>query len=99
MEPIYLLICTIIVWVLLFGDYRQTLKIKLHPNLHEINPLLGLHPSDTKIAIYFILCAFISAIAPWYMTILWHQISWFVFWAGMEIWALQNNLKFGLSFK
>jgi hypothetical protein len=34
-------------------DYHQTLQFKHYPALHEVNPLLGKYPSDTKIKRYF----------------------------------------------
>ena len=36
-------------WV---ADWRQTIKIKDHPNLHETNIFLGEHPSDGQINAY-----------------------------------------------
>lgn len=42
--------------VLLILDMRQTLDIKNHPGIHEINPLLGKHPTDTRIYTYFATC-------------------------------------------
>ena len=32
-------------------DYRQTLDIKNHPGVYELNPIMGRHPSDDRIAI------------------------------------------------
>lgn len=98
MDPILLMICIVVTLILLFIDYRQTLDIKNHEGYFEINPILGKHPSDSKITIYFIICAVIVAIVPYfYLTPLTYQIGWFVFWAGMEIWAIQNNIRIGLK--
>jgi hypothetical protein len=36
-----------------FADMLTTLDIKNHPNLQELNPLLGAHPSDGKVLAYF----------------------------------------------
>jgi hypothetical protein len=37
-----------------FLDFLQTEKIASHPDLyHEVNPLLGPHPSKGKVALYF----------------------------------------------
>lgn len=98
MEPTILTACILFTLLLLFLDYRQTLDIKNHEGFYEINVILGRHPSDTKITIYFIICALIAALVPYYLiTNLTYQIAWFVFWAGMEIWALQNNIRLGLK--
>jgi hypothetical protein len=36
-----------------FTDYRQTVYIARHPEYHEINPILGEHPSVGKVNAYF----------------------------------------------
>lgn len=41
---------------LLVSDWSQTLDIKSHKTLHEINPLLGHHPSDDRVNGYFAAC-------------------------------------------
>src|SRR5690242_18600878 len=41
---------------LLIADWQQTLDIKNHKTLHEINPLLGHHPSDDHVNGYFAAC-------------------------------------------
>ncbi len=38
---------------LLIGDWSQTLDIKNHPGMHEINPILGEHPSNAAVNGYF----------------------------------------------
>lgn len=35
------------------ADYRQTHYIAKHPEYHEINPIIGEHPSVGKVNIYF----------------------------------------------
>lgn len=98
MGPTLLMICIVVTLILLFIDYRQTLDIKNHEGYFEINPILGKHPSDTKITIYFIICAAIVAAVPYFfLTPLTYQILWFVFWVGMETWAIQNNIRIGLK--
>lgn len=39
----------------MFKDWQQTREIKNHPNMYEMNPALGKHPSDAKIDGYFAL--------------------------------------------
>jgi hypothetical protein len=36
-------------------DMIQTLDIKTHPELHETNKLLGPHPEDARVSVYFVL--------------------------------------------
>lgn len=57
---IYILL--VLASALLAVDLAQTLDIKNHPALQETNMLLGEHPSDQKIIIYFLLVfvAFVS---------------------------------------
>jgi len=38
---------------LTFADYRQTIYIAKHPAYHEVNPILGEHPSVGKVNAYF----------------------------------------------
>lgn len=40
-----------------YVDYLQTKDIKNHPGMYETNPILGAHPSNRRIASYFILAA------------------------------------------
>jgi hypothetical protein len=35
------------------ADYGLTMDIKRHPGLRELNPILGAHPSDAKVTVYF----------------------------------------------
>lgn len=38
---------------LYYMDYKQTLDLKNHPGMYEMNPVLGKHPSDSKVRNYF----------------------------------------------
>jgi len=43
---------------MLATDYSQTSYIAKHPTVyHEYNPILGQHPSQGKVAVYFAGCA------------------------------------------
>jgi hypothetical protein len=44
----------------LFVDYKQTLDIKRHQGFSETNPILGLHPSDTRVRAYFLASSILS---------------------------------------
>ena len=84
---------------LLVIDYRQTLDIKNHDNMYEINPILGKHPSDLKITIYFLICSILFVAVSLYAHNLYNisLIIWLSIWAAMEIWAVQNNISIGLK--
>ena len=47
-----LIVATIILLVI---DYRQTLDIKHHPDIEEVNLILGKHPTDQRINSYFVI--------------------------------------------
>lgn len=96
MDIITLYGCIAIILILLFVDFRQTIDIKNHPGMYEINPILGKHPSDTKITIYFILSSIIFAIVALFLQEP-AKFIWLAVWAGMEVWAIQNNIKHGLK--
>ena len=49
---ITLIVATIILLVI---DYRQTLDIKNHSDIEEINLILGKHPTDQRINSYFVI--------------------------------------------
>lgn len=38
---------------LYYVDYKQTTDIKNHPGMYEMNPILGKHPSDSRVRNYF----------------------------------------------
>lgn len=98
MDQTTLYLCVAATLALLFWDYRQTLDIKNHPGYFEINFILGNHPSDTKIVVYFILAtAFYAYVSLQILTGTWLYV-WLLVWAVMEIWAIQNNIRIGLKF-
>lgn len=59
----YTLLAGILLIITLLMDWRQTLDIKNHQGFKELNPILGDHPSDLKIHIYFSAWIFIVAVA------------------------------------
>lgn len=83
--------------LLLVLDCLQTLDIKNHPNIFEINKILGPHPSDKKIIVYFIvwligfplLCLSLPSIIL--------QGALIAIVAGIESWCLINNYRLGLK--
>jgi hypothetical protein len=79
----------------LIWDYKQTLNIKNFPSLHEINKILGEHPSDIKIISYFGLCISsliaVTLFAPVGIT--------FIILSGtliLEAIVIRSNIKLGL---
>lgn len=91
---IILLILTIIALVI---DCAQTLDIRRHKHLHEINPILGPHPRDWKIVVYFL--AWIIALVG--MTAYCPSETWTQAILGvallLEIWVIRRNRKLGIS--
>ena len=51
-----------------YADWRQTIQIAEHPDYHELNPVIGSHPSRQRVDNYFAFTALahtaISALAP-----------------------------------
>jgi len=86
-----------LVYTTLALDAAQTLDIKNHPNLYETNPLLGRHPSDTKIVAYFIGAGFgHNAITKKLPTE--YRAAWQYGWAALEIGTIIRNRKLNLRF-
>lgn len=52
---------------LLVLDYRQTLDIKNHPDMYEMNPLLGEHPGDSRIGRHFVTVGIVHATVAWFL--------------------------------
>jgi len=86
----------ILVVILLFVDYRQTLDIKNHAGDYEINLILGKHPSDIRVSIYFLIVTLLFTIVIWAVPIVWACL-WTLGWTIVEGWAIINNIKLGLK--
>lgn len=87
----------LLVYSTLLLDAAQTLDIKNHPDLYETNPLLGRHPSDTKIVAYFIGAGFAhNAITKKLPTE--YRAAWQYGWAALEIGTIIRNRKLNLRF-
>lgn len=83
----------------LFLDYAQTMSIAKHPERwHEVNPILGQHPSPLKVTAYFATAmalhiglteALPERMRPWFQggTIV------------LELGCVANNLKLGIGFR
>jgi lipid II:glycine glycyltransferase (peptidoglycan interpeptide bridge formation enzyme) len=86
---------------LVFGtlvlDAAQTLDIKNHPELHEQNPILGNHPSDTKVIAYFAAAGYahysITKALPTE-----YRATWQYGWAALELATIIRNRQLNLRF-
>jgi hypothetical protein len=88
-------IAAIVVCVLLILDCLQTLDIKNHAGFTEINLLLGEHPSDRKIVIYFLtwivlLCVLVRFLPDMAMWLILGVVG------AVEVNCLVSNYKLGL---
>jgi hypothetical protein len=93
---------------LLVIDCRQTLQIKDHPKMHEINPILGQHPTDYAIRLYFAMCGFaipaigyvLVEIAPSFFKVpnlTFLGYAWLLCWIILEVIVIRNNKRLGLN--
>lgn len=83
--------------VLLVLDCLQTLDIKNHPSLHEKNKILGKHPSDARIVIYFSVWIAASA-ATFFLCRPELSLLFFVILASVQLRVIPNNKRLGLRF-
>lgn len=77
-------------------DCMQTLDIQNHPGQYETNPILGHHPSDTKVLTYFGLVGAGVAVGYRY-TPASLRMYWPVVLIGMELPVILSNRSLGLS--
>jgi hypothetical protein len=57
----------VVVDTTLFIDYKQTLDIKNHHDLHETNVIIGAHPTDNQVKMYFTSVAIGQAVLAYTM--------------------------------
>lgn len=77
-------------------DCGQTLNIKSHVGHQETNPILGPHPSDTKVRVYFA-ASMATVAAGWYFTPAKLRPLWPILILGMEIPTILHNREVGLT--
>ena len=76
-------------------DCHQTLNIKKHPDQHETNHFLGLHPSDALVIRYFL--AYIALVVVGYFyTPASYYIGACIGVIGLETYVIYGNYKLGL---
>lgn len=91
-----IILLAISVLTLLLIDCRQTLRIKYHPNMWEINPFLGEHPTDAFIICYFIFCAVFFTASMIFLPF-GYAIAWGVAWLIVEAGVVWHNYNKGLG--
>ena len=85
----------VLVIISLLIDAKQTLNIKKLPQLHEINPVLGPHPSDALVVVYF--AAWITACLAGYLYLPWQFFTGVsVPLIALELYTINNNRKLGM---
>ncbi len=83
-------------WV---ADYKQTTDIKNHPDLHETNPLLGLHPSDSKIRNYFLGVGIAHVLISRTLPAGWPRQTYAYARIAMEVAYVVKNKRLGMQIK
>lgn len=86
----------IAVLITLLIDCRQTLRIKYRPDMWEINPLLGEHPTDAFIICYFIFCAVFFTASILVMPAI-YGLGWAGGWFWIEAFVVWHNYNKGLG--
>lgn len=82
--------------VLLVIDWRQTLVIARNPEKwHEVNPILGEHPSPARVHCWFALCLLL--VASGYFAPPVYAVPVAVIWAFAEAACVFNNIELGIS--
>lgn len=80
-------------------DYAQTRDIKNHDWAYEKNPLLGKHPSDTRIRNYFVGAAAAHYLIAKELPAGWPRKSWQYGWIALEVAQVVKNKRLGLHFQ
>ena len=93
------IIAAIVATILLVIDWGQTNYIVSHSDkFHEINPILGEHPSKSAVRKYFIAWIIIVNLAAFLLPIP-YGLAVCVIVALVEVWAIVHNRKLGLHFE
>jgi hypothetical protein len=96
-HPVLDVVSLVAVETTLAIDMHQTFKIKNHPGMMEMNPVLGQHPSDLKIALYTGGWMVASAVACLVLPPPWRWMAMLAI-TSVELMAIQNNYHNGLGF-
>ena len=88
------IITTVVSVGLLLIDMLQTLDIKNHKGMYEINKVLGKHPSDIKVYSYFTAWCVAVTWFGLYATQLWPALLILI---AIQLITVTNNIKLGLK--
>ncbi len=84
----------------MYLDYAQSKDIKNYPDVcWEQNPLLGRHPSDSKLKNYFIGAAITHYTIARTLPAGWKRQSWQYGWLALEVAQVVRNKKVGFKFQ
>jgi len=83
----------------LYADYAQTRSIRKTPGLWETNPILGLHPSDKQVAVYFIGSALTSYGIARALPAGWPRQSFQYGVIALQLAVIVHNKRIGMSFR
>lgn len=90
-------ILAIIAFVLLALDWLQTRTIAKNPDKwHEINPILGKHPTVNEVNVYFAICGLLTAGGIYVLPEMWVYAGLAVL-SIVEGWAVVHNKKLGIG--
>jgi len=83
---------------LLIADWKQTLVIAKNPDMYyEKNVIIGKHPSEDKVNLYFGTCLLGNVLLPKLLTDK-QQTYWYVGLIILESVVIRQNLQLGLNF-
>ena len=85
--------------VLLAADWLQTRQIAKHPDqFQEYNPILGEHPSQGKVNLYFLVATGGLLLIADFMPNEWRTTALYAV-AAVQTLAVSNNLSHGISIR
>ena len=85
--------------VLLVADWLQTRQIAKHPDqFHEYNPILGEHPSQGKVNLYFLAVTGGLLLIADFLPTEWRTPALYAV-AAVQTVAVANNLSHGISIR
>ena len=76
-------------------DWGQTLDLRHRADLQESNPVLGLHPSRSRVNSYFLANALLHPVIAHYLPGPWRAAFQYVS-LGVEVGAVSNNARLGI---
>lgn len=83
----------------LAADMAQTLDIKRHEGLYETNKILGRHPSDAKVVLYFVGVALAHTYIATKLPAGWQRQTFQYGLIAVQVVQVMKNKRIGLSVK